>query len=121
MFAALPKLFVLITFFDLIYLYFTKSIFGEMIVRIQKFAIQPRYWSAAVAYLLFAIALYWFILKLNRPLWEAFMLGAILYGMFDFISHAIFKKYDLSVAIMDTVWGGVLASIVTTLMRLTNL
>lgn len=118
MIVALLKTFFLITLLDLIYLYFTQNIFGEMIVRIQKFAIQPRYWSAILVYFMFAVALYWFILKPNRPLWEAFMLGAILYGMFDFISHAIFKKYDLSVAIMDTVWGGALASIVTTLMRL---
>lgn len=118
MFTTLLKTFVLITLFDLIYLYFTQNIFGEMIVRIQKFAIQPRYWSAVVVYFMFAVALYWFILKPNRPLWEAFMLGTILYGMFDFISHAIFKKYDLSVAIMDTVWGGVLASIVTTIARM---
>ena len=118
MFTTLLKLFVLLILVDSVYLYLTKSIFGEMIVKIQKFAIQPRYWSAAIVYLLLAVGLYWFILKPNRPLWEAFMLGAILYGMFDFISHAIFKKYDLSVAIMDTVWGGALASIVTTLMRL---
>jgi uncharacterized membrane protein len=118
MFTTLLKTFVLITLFDLIYLYFTKSIFGEMIVRIQKVAVQLRYWCMFLVYFMFAVALYWFILKPNRPLWEAFMLGAILYGMFDFISLGIFKKYDLSVAIMDTVWGGVLASIVTTLVRL---
>lgn len=118
MMITLLKIFVLLIAVDCIYLYFTKSIFGEMIVKIQKFAIQPRYWSAAIVYILLAIAIYWFILKPNRPLWEAFMLGAIIYGIFDFTSYAIFKKYELEVAVMDTVWGGVLVSIVTTLMRL---
>jgi len=118
MFATLLKLFVLLILVDSVYLYLTKSIFGEMIVRIQKFAIQPRYWSAAVVYILLSLGLYWFILKPNRPVWEAFLFGIIVYGVFDFTSHAIFKKYDLSVAVMDTVWGGILLTIVTTLARL---
>jgi uncharacterized membrane protein len=118
MFATLLKLFVLLILVDSVYLYLTKSIFGEMIVRIQKFAIQPRYWSAAVVYILLSLGLYWFILKPNRPVWEAFLFGIIVYGVFDFTSYAIFKKYDLSVAVMDTVWGGILLAIVTTLARL---
>ena len=118
MFATLLKLFILLILVDSVYLYLTKSIFGEMIVRIQKFAIQPRYWSAAVVYILLSLGLYWFILKPNRPVWEAFLFGIIVYGVFDFTSHAIFKKYDLSVAVMDTVWGGILLTIVTTLARL---
>ena len=117
MFTTLIKLFVLLILVDSVYLYLTKTIFGEMIVRIQKFAIQPRYWSAAIVYILLALGLYWFILKPNKPVWEAFLLGIIIYGVFDFTSHAIFKKYDLSVALMDTVWGGVLSAIVVSIMR----
>ena len=118
MFATLLKLFVLLILVDSVYLYLTKSIFGEMIVRIQKFAIQPRYWSAAIVYILLAFGLYRFILKPNRPVWEAFLFGIIIYGVFDFTSHAIFKKYELTVALMDTVWGGVLSAIVTTIARM---
>ena len=106
-------IFILLVMFDAMYLYFTKNMFGEMVAKIQRVAMQVRWWSAAVVYAFAAALLYWFVIKGRRPVWEAALLGLATYGIYDFTNHAILKNYDLNIAIMDTVWGATLFSIVT--------
>ena len=88
-----------------------------MVVRIQRVAMQVRWWSGAVVYMFAAVLLYLFIIKNGRPIWEAGVLGLATYGIFDFTNHAILKNYDLSIAVMDTVWGGTLFATTTWILR----
>lgn len=117
MLLSLLKIFVLLILLDAVYLYFTKNMFGEMVVRIQRVAMQVRWWSGAVVYIFAAALLYWFIIKDNRPIWEAGLLGMATYGIYDFTNYAILKNYDLQIAIMDTVWGATLFSLTTWILR----
>ena len=103
---------------DSIYIYFTKSIFGQLIAKIQRTALDVRVLGAVIVYLLLAIGLYVFILEPGRPLWYAAILGLVIYGVFDFTNYAILKNYDLSVALMDTVWGATLMTLTTYIVRL---
>ena len=103
---------------DSIYIYFTKSIFGQLIAKIQRTALDVRVLGAVIVYLLLAIGLYLFILEPRRPLWYAAILGLVIYGVFDFTNYAILKNYDLSVALMDTVWGATLMTLTTYIVRL---
>lgn len=109
----LLKIFIILILLDAVYLYFTKNMFGEMVVRIQRVAMQLRLWSGAVVYVFLSIILYWFILKDRRPVWEATLLGLATYGVYDFTNHAILKNYDLKIAIMDTLWGATLFTLTT--------
>jgi len=102
------KILVLLILVDSIYLYFTKNMFGELVVRIQRVAMQVRIWSAVVVYVFAALLLYFFIIKNRRPVWEAMLLGLATYGIYDFTNHAILKNYDLSIAVMDCIWGSIL-------------
>ena len=98
---------------DSVYLFLTKSLFGEMVAKIQRTAMQFRLEGAVVVYLLLAIGLYYFIVKPGLSAWEAGLLGLVIYGTFDFTNYAILKNYDLKIAIMDTVWGSLLFAITT--------
>jgi uncharacterized membrane protein len=102
---------------DSVYLYFTKSIFGQLVARIQRTALEPKMLGAVVVYILLAVGLYIFILEPGKPLWQAALLGLVIYGVYDFTNYAIFKKYDLSIAIMDMVWGSVLLTATTYIVR----
>jgi uncharacterized membrane protein len=93
---------------DSVYLFLTKAIFGEMVAKIQRTAIQMRLEGAVIVYLLLAVALYYFIVKPGLSVWKAGLLGLVIYGTFDFTNYAMFKNYDLKIAIMDTVWGSLL-------------
>jgi uncharacterized membrane protein len=103
---------------DAVYLYFTKNMFSSMVVKIQKTAMIPRLEGGAVVYLLLAIGLYHFIIKPARPLWEAGLLGLVIYGTFDFTNYTMFKNYDIQVGIMDTLWGATLLTLTTAIVRL---
>ena len=43
---------------------------------------------------------------------DAFVLGATSYAIYDFTNYALFDNYPLNVGLMDTLWGGVLYSLV---------
>ena len=102
---------------DSVYLYFTKSIFGQMVAKIQRTALEFKMVGAVVVYLLLAIGLYVFIVEPGKSLWHAALFGLVIYGVYDFTSYAILKKYDLNVAIMDMVWGSVLMTGTTYIVR----
>ena len=104
---------VIMLLMDSVYLFLTKSIFGEMVAKIQRTAIQFRLVGAVIVYLLLALALYYFIVKPGLSVWEAGLLGLVIYGTFDFTNYAMFKNYDLKIAIMDTVWGSLLFALTT--------
>ena len=104
---------VIMLLLDLVYLYFTKSIFGELVAKIQRTAIQFRIEGAIIVYLLLAIGLYYFIVKPGLSAWEAGLLGLVIYGTFDFTNYTMLKNYDLKIAIMDTVWGSLLFALTT--------
>lgn len=106
-------IFVALIVFDYIYLIFMKGPFGEMIVKIQRVAMQVRVWSALMVYVAAAILLYWFIIKNRKPVWEAGLLGLATYAIFDFTNYALLKNYDLKIAIIDSVWGAILFSSIT--------
>lgn len=100
---------------DFIYLNMTKSTFETQVVKIQRVVMKVKIIPAALCYLLLVIGLNYFILRTHRPVLEAFLLGFIIYGVFDTTNLAIFKKYDWKVAIMDALWGGVLFALTTSL------
>ena len=41
------------------------------------------------------------------------MLGVLIYGVFDTTNYALFKKWDWKLAVMDSLWGGVLYGLTT--------
>ena len=69
--------------------------------------------SAIIAYLLLAYAIYYFIIKNNLSKNDAFILGIIIYGIYNSTNYFTINKYSLEVSIKDTLWGGLLFYLVT--------
>jgi uncharacterized membrane protein len=113
MYKILLNIFIILTIIDSIYLYSTKSLFDKMILEIQSSGIEMRLESAIIVYLLITYGLYYFIIKENRSPYEAALLGLIIYGVFDFTNHAIFKNYNIYIGLLDTIWGGILCGLTT--------
>jgi len=111
----LPLIFILL---DAIYITPQMSWFQSIYHNIQKSPLKVRYTSAIVCYLLLSVLLYTFILRPKRPLREAFLLGICVYGVYDATSYTLLKDYPLSLALIDTLWGGILFTVVTYLYRL---
>jgi len=98
---------------DFIYLSLSKDAFAAQIVKIQRVVMQVKIIPALMCYAFLIFGLNYFILRTHRPIFEAFLLGLVIYGVFDTTSYALFKKWDWELAVMDTLWGGVLLSLTT--------
>jgi uncharacterized membrane protein len=84
----------------------------QMTERIQGSPVQFGILASIVVY----VALAYLVYQVNTPL-EAGLLGAATYAVYDFTSLAILKKYEVGMAIADTVWGGVLFATVFSILK----
>ena len=87
--------------------------FVKMVEKIQGKDVKMNYVSAIMAYVLLVAMAYIFIIKKKATNKEAFILGLLTYGIFDFTNLALFKDYTLKTALIDTLWGGILYKSVT--------
>ena len=58
-----------------------------------------------IAYLLLAFGLYYFIVNKNLTKNDAFILGIIIYGVYNTTNYFTINNYLIDVAIKDTLWG----------------
>jgi uncharacterized membrane protein len=94
---------LLLVILDLPWLMVSAPYVGDMIQRIQGSGLKMRYLPAVVVYL----AMGYLLLQTKTPL-EAFYIGLATYAVYDFTNLATLKNYDLSFALVDSLWGGVL-------------
>lgn len=98
---------------DGIYLYLTQKMFADQITNIQRVVMQFKPIGAIICYLLIVSGLNYFIIQRNRSTTEAFILGIVIYGIYDSTNYATLKKWSAELAIMDTLWGGALFALTT--------
>ena len=95
--------------------------FLKMVKKIQKKGanetVNVKREYAVVVYCLMIGALYYFIIREGKTSKSAFILGFVIYGVFDFTNIAIFDNYSLLLALHDTVWGGTLFFLTTVIYR----
>ena len=103
-------LYFIIILVDSVYLYTMKTPFVKMIESIQNKNIKLRLYSIILCYLIVCTCIYNFLWKNKASYKEAFLLGCIIYGVFDTTNYALFRNWDITLSIVDTMWGGVLFS-----------
>lgn len=104
---------VLFVLLDSSYLYLIKDIFELQVASIQRVSLQFKLSGAILCYLFLILGLYYFIILPHKSASDAFLFGLIIYGVYESTNYAIFKKWKPEVLVMDTLWGGVVMSIVT--------
>jgi len=104
---------VLLLALDSIYLKSTTGHFNKVVKSIQGTAIKFNMYAAVACYLVLAFAINYFIIKDKKSVMDAFLLGFVIYAVFDLTNMVIFKKWDLMTAMMDMIWGGVLFATTT--------
>lgn len=103
------KAFFIILAIDSAYLYFIADAFGSMVKSIQHESMSIRYGSAFIVYALLAIGLVNIAISSGKTdVKKAALLGAVTYGVFDFTNHAVFRNYNIVIAVIDTIWGALL-------------
>jgi len=101
--------------FDGLFLWINRVHFQNQVINVQRVIIQPNYKAMIMCYLILLSGFCYFIIRTHRSVFEAFLLGLLINGVFEFTSMGIFKKWELKTALMDTLWGGILFAGVTQL------
>jgi len=98
---------------DFMYITTTRNMFEIQIADVQRVALQVRPLGGVLCYLLLVIGLYYFIVREHRPVFDAFLLGLVIYGVYETTSYALLKKWKWNIVLMDTLWGGILFALTT--------
>lgn len=97
---------------DSIWLISGSSLSSHMVQDIQGSPITIRFLPAVIVYVALA-----YLVSIPKTSKEAFLLGLSTYAIYDFTNYAILKKYSLQFALMDTIWGGILMTIVWNIVK----
>ena len=112
---------IVLLVFDLVWVgTFMGKKYQDQVQQIQndKMVIRPLF--AVLAYLLMVIGLNVFVLPRIRKGYElqdsikyGFLFGIVLYGLYDFTIAAVLKDWNISLAITDVLWGGIVYFLAT--------
>jgi uncharacterized membrane protein len=97
---------------DSIWLIGGSSLSSRMVQDIQGSPITIRFLPAVIVYVALA-----YLVSIPKTSKEAFLLGLSTYAIYDFTNYAILKNYSLQFALMDTIWGGILMTIVWNIVK----
>jgi uncharacterized membrane protein len=103
---------------DFIYLNLVKNYFGKQIKSVQGSEIQVNFLGIALCYIFLIIGINYFIIKPRKSVQDAFLLGLIIYGVYETTNYALFKNWSIVTVIIDTLWGGILFAFTTYVVNL---
>ncbi len=103
---------------DFIYLNLIKDYFNKQIQSVQGSPIKVNYLGVAICYIFLIVGINYFIIKPNRSIQDAFLLGLVIYGVYETTNYALFKNWHILTVIIDTLWGGILFALTTYIVRL---
>ena len=103
-------MFVLIDYF---YLSSFGNYFNNLLLNIQNQKISLDFKAAVLCYIFLIYGLYYFILKDKKPVKDAFILGLVIYMVYETTNKAIIKNWTWKTVMIDGIWGGILFSLTT--------
>ena len=71
-----------------------------------------------ICYIFLITGLNYFIIQYNKSPQDAFLLGLIIYGVFETTSLALFSKWSILLGIIDTLWGASLFWLTTLIVQI---
>lgn len=102
---------------DFVYLRLIRSYFSKQIQTVQGSPMKINYLGAAICYIFLIVGLNYFIIKPRKPVSDAFLLGLIIYGVYETTNYALLSNWSIFTVIVDTIWGGLLFATTTYLVH----
>ena len=119
-FALLVSAIILVTI-DYAYLYIMKGYFANQVKKVQGDPLKVNFLATAICYIFLILGLNYFIIKPRRGPQDAFLLGLVIYGVYETTNWSLFSKWSPITVIMDTLWGGTLFALTTFIVHLVHL
>ena len=104
---------ILFVSIDYLYLSNVKGYFDKQLIRIQNEPVKLNLLAAILCYIFLIAGLYYFVLKNNKPVIDAAILGLVIYMVYETTNKAIISKWDWTTVLIDGVWGGILFGLTT--------
>ena len=93
---------------DFVYLNVMKGYFENQVKNVQGSSLKVNYLGVAICYIFLIAGLNYFIIKPRKSVSDAFLLGLVIYGVYETTNYALFSNWSIITVIMDTLWGGIL-------------
>jgi len=106
---------IVLIILDFIYLTTFRGFFNNMVQSIQGTKIKFKFTGAIICYLLIIYGLNYFIIDTKKSFKDAFILGIFVYGVYETTSYTILDKWSMKAVMLDTLWGGILFSLTTSI------
>lgn len=71
------------------------------------------YLGMAICYIFLIVGINYFIIKPRKSVYDAFLLGIVIYGVYETTNYALLKNWSILTVIIDTLWGGLLFAFTT--------
>jgi uncharacterized membrane protein len=104
---------IILIIIDSIYLNLMKGYFEKQIQSVQGSSVTLNLLSGAICYIFLITGLNYFIIKPGKSVSEAFLLGIVIYGVYETTNYALLKNWSGLTVVLDTLWGGILFAITT--------
>ena len=103
---------------DFIYLSTIKGYFENQIKSVQGSYPTMNFLGIALCYIFLIVGINYFIIKPHKSISDAFLLGIVIYGVYETTNYALLKNWSIITVIMDTLWGGILFALTTFIVNL---
>jgi uncharacterized membrane protein len=108
---------IVLVIIDGIYLSFMKPYFNQQIKAVQGTDLNINITATILCYIFIIFGLYYFIIVPKKSVQDAFLLGIVIYAIYETTSKALLTKWKWSTVIIDTIWGGILFALTTWIMK----
>ena len=98
---------------DFVYLNVIKDYFLNQIKLVQGSEPKVNFLGVALCYIFLIAGINYFIIKPRKSVNDAFLLGIVIYGVYETTNYALLKNWSLFTVIIDTLWGGLLFAFTT--------
>jgi len=109
---------IVLVVIDSIYLNTMKGYFQNQVKLVQGSELKINFIGAAICYIFLIAGLNYFIIKPRKSVTDAFLLGLVIYGVYETTSYALLKNWSILTVFMDTLWGALLFGATTYIVNL---
>lgn len=102
---------------DAVFLYLMKPSFEKLVYSVQGSPIVMNIYATILCYIALIFGIYYFIIRENKSVIDAFLLGLTIYAVYETTTLAILKKWSYKLALVDTLWGGTLFALTTLIVK----